>query len=38
MLEETYNLYIRLKCIQRSNRHCRSSVCSAVAESFNEVI
>ena len=36
-LKQSYNLCIRLQCIQWSNRECRPSVWLAAAESFNEI-
>ena len=36
-LKRSYNLCIRLQCIQWSNRECRPSVWLAAAESFNEI-
>jgi len=36
-LKQSYNVCIRLQCIQWSNRECRPSVWSAAAESFSEI-
>ena len=36
-LKHSYNLCIRLECMQWSNRECRPSVWSAAAENFNEI-
>jgi len=36
-LKQSYNLCIRLECMQWSNWECRPSVWSATAENFNEI-
>ena len=36
-LKQSYNLCIRLQCMQWSNRECSPSVWSAAAQSFNEI-